>query len=158
MTEQVPSKDRVDYLLAKLCWHTCTCQNANAPAVQHGVHCVYEQVRASMPTPEPLPDQLRHMMTVPAKAYDGELWVRAADVAPMQRELAKLRAAQPPGLRQLTDDEMLAAAVATGFDQIQMGSMFYDKGPYSITTPTCQLREFVKLVIDRATATKESAP
>jgi hypothetical protein len=53
---QAPSKDQVSYLLAKLCWHTCTCQNATAPSVQHGVHCVYEQTRASMPTPEPKSD------------------------------------------------------------------------------------------------------
>lgn len=53
MNEQAPSKDQVSYLLAKLCWHTCTCQNATSPSVQHGVYCVYEQARASMPAHEP---------------------------------------------------------------------------------------------------------
>lgn len=57
MTDPVPSKDQVSYLLAKLCWHTCTCQNATSPSVQHGVYCVYEQARASMPTHEPGPVQ-----------------------------------------------------------------------------------------------------
>lgn len=146
MNEQVPSKDQVSYLLAKLCWHTCTCQNAMSPSVQHGVYCVYEQARASMPTHEPpagqdgvaqSPESIENVR-VALQDYDDEfdgcsesrLYDHALalgqEVKRLRARLAiakAARASQPPEPVRLTDwhcDEIITALEAyefTGFSR-----------------------------------------
>lgn len=61
------------------------------------------------------------------------------------------RAVSPPPASLPADPRELLVTTArdAGFDDLQWQSMFYDKGPYDVTYPTDQIKQFAKLLIER---------
>ncbi len=48
-----------------------------------------------------------------------------------------------------TERDYVEAARDIGFTEAQWKAMFYDSGPYDVTTPTFQLMRFVSLMRER---------